>query len=436
MTESLLELVELESIERLEARPGRERVLQAHMPVLELTDERSARGQWSVLEYDYDGDHGRQRRQHYADVVTDYRKDGGQWRVAARTGTPLRDDSEIGALPEFSHPTSLSEGWLPEPDAPTPAQLVDLEAIRQLKARYFRYLDTQDWSRLRGLFVDDASFEVAGAVPDGADADGFAEAVARNLTGTVTVHHGHLPDIAITGVDTASGIWALNDYVEQTAAARHLPAFAIPGHGIRGYGHYEERYRRERGDWKIAHLRLSYLRLDPLIREPIPQTLRSLVSDQWLPGGGLPDVDRLFDLRAIKRLKARYFELLDAKRWDELRALFTDDARVCATADESEGVDAFVAGVRDRMATARTVHHGHMPEIRFISDTTARGIWATFEYLELPADQAGIISYGHHEEEYRRDAGEWRIASMRQRRLRVDPLPTGRPVEASVASTP
>ena len=33
--------------------------------------------------------------------------------------------------------------------------LMDVESIKQLKARYCRYLDTKDWARWRDLFTDD-----------------------------------------------------------------------------------------------------------------------------------------------------------------------------------------------------------------------------------------------------------------------------------------
>ncbi|WP_166875220.1 nuclear transport factor 2 family protein [Salinibacterium sp. ZJ450] len=31
----------------------------------------------------------------------------------------------------------------------------EIEAIKQLKARYFRALDTKDWDAFRGVFVED-----------------------------------------------------------------------------------------------------------------------------------------------------------------------------------------------------------------------------------------------------------------------------------------
>ena len=35
------------------------------------------------------------------------------------------------------------------------AALLEIEAIKQLKARYCRYLDTKDWQAWRGIFTDD-----------------------------------------------------------------------------------------------------------------------------------------------------------------------------------------------------------------------------------------------------------------------------------------
>ncbi len=38
---------------------------------------------------------------------------------------------------------------------PTVDQLWDIEQIKQLKARYFRFLDTKDWNSFARLFTDD-----------------------------------------------------------------------------------------------------------------------------------------------------------------------------------------------------------------------------------------------------------------------------------------
>ena len=76
-------------------------------------------------------------------------------------------------------------------------ELTDLEAIRALKARYFRYLDTKQWERLRGVFVDD--LETDGFWAKGRNADEFVASLAENLKAVRSVHLGSTPEISILG---------------------------------------------------------------------------------------------------------------------------------------------------------------------------------------------------------------------------------------------
>jgi hypothetical protein len=137
--------------------------------------------------------------------------------------------------------------------------LLDHEAIKSCKARYFRHMDTKNWFDWGLVFTEDAHMEVpeAGMVVDGRPA--IVHQVSTALEGTRTVHHGHMPEIALTGPDTASGIWSMEDYVEFPAAADGSRV------GLRGYGHYHEDYRRDTdGQWRISRLRLSRIRIDQL----------------------------------------------------------------------------------------------------------------------------------------------------------------------------
>ena len=132
-------------------------------------------------------------------------------------------------------------------------QLLDIEAIKQLKARYFRCMDTKDWAGFRDVFTADAVLEAEGRVREGGD--NIAGFISKLLADVVTVHHGHMPEITITGPDTATGVWAMFDYVE---FPRH------PEASFRGYGHYTEEYVREGAGWRIRRLVLTRLRVDPL----------------------------------------------------------------------------------------------------------------------------------------------------------------------------
>jgi uncharacterized protein (TIGR02246 family) len=133
--------------------------------------------------------------------------------------------------------------------------LEDVERIKQLKARYFRLLDTKDWAAWAEVFTDDAVLDVPDAGVTLTGRDTIVASVSRSLEGAITVHHGHLPEIEVDG-DTATGVWAMFDLVEWSRDG--APA------GIRGFGHYHDEYRRTDVGWRIARSRLVRLRRDAL----------------------------------------------------------------------------------------------------------------------------------------------------------------------------
>lgn len=144
--------------------------------------------------------------------------------------------------------------------ATTLQELLDIEAIKQLKARYFRLMDLKQWDEWSQLFTDDVVLDVSDDAPGSEPFRGRATVLAT-VRGAIeharTAHYGHMPEIAITGPTTARGTWAMEDYVEfsgKDGATR----------GIRGYGHYVERYVKQDGEWRIASLELKRLRIDPL----------------------------------------------------------------------------------------------------------------------------------------------------------------------------
>lgn len=132
--------------------------------------------------------------------------------------------------------------------------LDDIEAIKQLKARYFRLMDTKDWDGFRDCFTADLVVDVSAdgaGVFEGVDA--FMTMLVPTMQEVVSVHHGHMPEIELTGDDTATGIWAMEDHLR----------FGSEGQmELHGYGHYHETYRKVDGDWKIATTRLTRVRLD------------------------------------------------------------------------------------------------------------------------------------------------------------------------------
>jgi 3-hydroxyisobutyrate dehydrogenase-like beta-hydroxyacid dehydrogenase len=138
----------------------------------------------------------------------------------------------------------------------TPYRLADIEAIKQLKARYFRFIDTKDWESFRDLFTDDCVHHLPEDSP--VASMGNDQYFAMNealLTPGVTTHHGHMPEITLRSETEADGIWAMFDYVQIEPPSGRV--------SIMGYGHYVETYRKcPDGMWRISSKRNERLRLD------------------------------------------------------------------------------------------------------------------------------------------------------------------------------
>ena len=129
----------------------------------------------------------------------------------------------------------------------------DIFAIQILKARYFRAIDTKDWDLLTSVMVEDVEIDVTDDVEGGQPYVGrekFVSTCAKVLKDAVTVHHGHMPEIQVDG-DTATGIWAMEDYVDWGENG-----------SFRGFGHYHERYAKADGEWRITSLTLTRIRRD------------------------------------------------------------------------------------------------------------------------------------------------------------------------------
>jgi hypothetical protein len=136
----------------------------------------------------------------------------------------------------------------------------DIEAIKQVKARYGRAADTKDWDLLRTTVTDDFSCDT-GAQGKGATTgiDAFIERVGTNPS--VTVHHALQPEIELTSPTTANGIWAV-----------HLFAPTPGGGSVDCFGHYFDTYVKVDGSWRLRSLRLEWLHRE--IRPPAAGTER------------------------------------------------------------------------------------------------------------------------------------------------------------------
>ena len=130
------------------------------------------------------------------------------------------------------------------------SDLIAIEEIKQLKARYFRLMDQGHWEEFAQLFTDDVeqSWQPAPGEPS-AGAKGRDAVVAYirdSVAGMRSVHHGHMPEIDITSETTATGVWALYDYCSQGEAVI-----------FNGAGYYRDLYVKQDGRWRIRSTRLE-----------------------------------------------------------------------------------------------------------------------------------------------------------------------------------
>jgi hypothetical protein len=141
-------------------------------------------------------------------------------------------------------------------------RVVAIEEIKQLKARYFRCMDTKEWDGFAAVFALDAVMDMSSEMRDGTTGGSGvtrgAQEIAAFVRGAVhdvqTVHHGHMPEIDLTSPTTATGVWAMEDKL------RWPDGFPIKT--MHGYGHYHETYGKVDGEWRITTIVLTRLRVD------------------------------------------------------------------------------------------------------------------------------------------------------------------------------
>jgi len=172
-------------------------------------------------------------------------------------------------------------------------RLLAIEEIKQLKARYFRSMDTKDWDSFEATMAPDVDFDlregIAARDPKTGElrrsgAIGFAEDQIREedwhtigaravrdweagiLEHWTTVHQGHCPEIEILTPTTAKGLWHMEDRLRVPLKDAYedmwwLPAPTQP-HELHAFGIYHETYERIDGRWVIKTLVLKRLRVD------------------------------------------------------------------------------------------------------------------------------------------------------------------------------
>lgn len=149
----------------------------------------------------------------------------------------------------------------------------------------------------------------------------------------------------------------------------------------------------------------------------------------------MTDIEKLLALEEIKQLRPRYFRLIDAKKFDELDDLFTEDTifdSKDALRDPIKGqypgfpespvsvgkkavIEGIIAGLPEAL---QSCHMGHVGEFEITSDTTATGIVPLSDRLLLPGVLASA-GYGYYFDEYEKVDGKWKIKKGTLKRKRV-----------------
>jgi hypothetical protein len=157
----------------------------------------------------------------------------------------------------------------------TPADLVELEAIKQLKYRYMRCLDQKLWDDIADCFTEDAVAAYSGGKYSFSGRDAIVDFLRRSMGADsfLSSHRVHHPEIELRSASEATGVWALEDVVIEEKW----------GLTIRGAAFYTDEYVKEAGRWRIRRTgyKRTYEEIQP--RKDVPG-LR-LTASWWTTGG-------------------------------------------------------------------------------------------------------------------------------------------------------
>ena len=119
--------------------------------------------------------------------------------------------------------------------------LEDIEALKQLKAKYIRCVDLNLWDELAEVFTEDVEAHYG----ENLDFQG-RQALLDFLKGTIGLdnfissHECHLPEIELSGETTAHARWKMHDYL-----------IIQPNSTMTGWAYYDEDCVKVNGEWKI-----------------------------------------------------------------------------------------------------------------------------------------------------------------------------------------
>lgn len=146
-------------------------------------------------------------------------------------------------------------------------RLEAIEAIKLLKARYFRGVDTGDGALVRSVLAEDCVLDYTDCFVDPLTGDDHFPALSMIMRGRaaysgnglagigiISAHFGPNCEIEIDDAHSARGIWSMTD--------RLIMAPGGPVRELLGHGHYHETYVRVDQRWYIQTLRIVRTRVE------------------------------------------------------------------------------------------------------------------------------------------------------------------------------
>lgn len=160
----------------------------------------------------------------------------------------------------------------------SPADWPEIEAIKAVKYRYLRAVDTRDWDLLATTLTEDATSAYSSGRLSYNGRDAIIDFLSDSMPAgdMLTSHKVHHPEIVLTSPTTATARWALEDVVIVQSA----------GVTIRGAAYYQDRMEKVDGEWKISHTgyRRLYEEMSP--REGLTITDHWWASETSAASGG------------------------------------------------------------------------------------------------------------------------------------------------------
>ena len=126
-------------------------------------------------------------------------------------------------------------------------------------------------------------------------------------------------------------------------------------------------------------------------------------------------IQKLEDIKAVERLQAEYWDLMDAKDWVGFRKCFTDDFvfRNMTTGGVYEGAETMVKIISGKFGPkVISSHHGHHHWVEITGPDTAIAHWALEDDLYDSEHGGEFVGRAHYDNKYVKIDGRWYCKEM------------------------